>query len=748
MTVKEETFNTKKAVAFLKAFRQSGLINIVAIDPHSEYVTGITRPVNSADLSEFIEKNNGKQNLYFMVNEPKEGSPDGKLKKENVDKIHAVWLDADPAKDKPFEDERVRITNFAEELKGKEEPPTYIVDSGGGFQAFWVLDKPMQVTDEMRLDAEALSRGLAVTYDTDRVQNIDRIMRVPFTLNIPGVKKKKRGRKEAPASVYYAKSAKGERYEWDDLGFIEPAFGAEAEENFTDTELDMEKARQPIHADLKEKLQNIRKHNNKVDAALKGELNKHKPSNSEVDLALTKELKLEGYSLEEVANILCNFPHGSVIHKKGAKQRREIIRTYNRTIVQFFDELPQDYVDAIAKQTNPITKMREDKKKKMQGRRGLVHISDATHETSGIPLIKELFDQQSVVLLFGPPNSGKSFVTLDIGVAVATGQAKWDQFKIKEKMGVLVVCGEAGQSYGKRVEAVRQRYNVPKDASYSEVPFAHLDNYYNFMDEKEHLNELRQHVLELERLSGHKTGLVIIDTLSATFGSGNENAAEDARKYLGNLRQIANELEFSLLIVHHTGKDVNSGARGSSVFLGDVDTQLAVNAVKRGNKYERTLLSTKQRESGKDKKTKFGLRVIELAKDEDGDPITTCTVSLQDDNDFDDLTPQMAEGMDKGEKAVYRAVQLYLEHEINPDMYRFTQLQLLQLLHRDIKDSVGVLVSNDGVLNMSDVDAMAKPNGTIQKAFKRDADKLLDSSHEIETEVIQLLMGLQDSNRQ
>lgn len=203
--------SSKNAVGFLKAFRVSGPINIVAIHPVSGFVTAITRPVSHPDISAFINKHNGSQNLYFMVNTPKENAPDNKLKKDQVEFINAVWLDADPVKSKPFDQERKRLLGFSASLEKSQNPPTYIIDSGGGVQAFWVLETPVPATPDNVKLYEAYSRGLAEQHGTDKVQNIDRIMRIPCTWNLPTAKKK--GREKALSKVIHAASKEGVRYE-------------------------------------------------------------------------------------------------------------------------------------------------------------------------------------------------------------------------------------------------------------------------------------------------------------------------------------------------------------------------------------------------------------------------------------------------------------------------------------------------------------------------------------------------------
>lgn len=220
MTENDTLGNSKKAWLYLKSLRDdSGYINIVAIDPHSGDLTAITSEVSARSVFEFIERNNGKRNIYYMVNTPFASAPDTKLKKGHVEFINAVWLDADPRplragspkKDQHFEQERIRLLEFADSLKASKNPPTYIIDSGNGIQALWVLNKPVVATPESVTLYEAYSRSLADTHGTDRVQNIDRIMRLPFTYNIPTKKKKDCAMRLS--RIIHATSKRGVRYD-------------------------------------------------------------------------------------------------------------------------------------------------------------------------------------------------------------------------------------------------------------------------------------------------------------------------------------------------------------------------------------------------------------------------------------------------------------------------------------------------------------------------------------------------------
>ncbi|MBI2240285.1 MAG: AAA family ATPase [Magnetospirillum gryphiswaldense] len=203
----QNTTNSADPVAFLRDFDPEGRFNLVAIDPETAFVTGRTfRPKAWDEMRTWVAERNGRQNLYFTVNEPHPTAPDKKLLKDDIATIRAVYVDADPIKDKPFDDERRRLLDLARATQSSPCPPTFVVDSGGGVQFFWRLAEKLPAS-EHRQWAEEQGRGLAHAVGGDAVQNIDRIMRLPGTVNIPDAKKRARGRTEAGARLFAASSA-------------------------------------------------------------------------------------------------------------------------------------------------------------------------------------------------------------------------------------------------------------------------------------------------------------------------------------------------------------------------------------------------------------------------------------------------------------------------------------------------------------------------------------------------------------
>lgn len=706
--------NTKKAHAFLKTLFPGKRINLVAIDAHSLNVTGITRPIDNDAITDFIERHNGKRNLYYSVNTPTDDAPDNKLKKEHIKEINAVWIDADPRKDHDFKEERKRLHQFAADLAQSDNPPTVITDSGGGVQAFWLLDAPVECTDDTRTHYEALSRGLADKYGTDRVQNIDRIMRLPYTWNIPGPKKKGREKTLARASKINPR-----RYR--EFDFITPAHAEDAGNEIDYTKLNMEEVKRPIPKNLLDKFEKLRKRNDKIDDLWTNKIDM-KPSRSERDFTMAKELKGEGCTLLETAIILWNYEHG----KNKELTQREIIRCYERSGNDFAAGMDEATLERIAKQVNPLRAERQKAAALIEGAQFITG-GEAKVAGSGTPLFKHFLNRETVNVLFGPSGSGKSFLTLDMAMHLATGK-DWAGFKCKQKMAVLYICTESGSSFGKRAVAARKRVGIKEGASITEFPFAYYPAHVDLLNNKDHMKLIAKLVDDLEKRSGYKCGLVIVDTLSAAFGGGNENS-EDMTKFVNNMASIKYAKKVAVMVVHHTGKDESAGARGHSSLKGNVDTEIQVRSEKRGEKWYRSFSSTKQKDDETGNMKRFGLQIVELGKDEDGDAITTCTVTLEGDSEFAAIAPSIEEELDQEGSAAYRAIKYYDEAiKSGDDVFEHTEREAKAVIYNAIMKGTGMFDLDKPSLKPLCVMSRPSKDSAILKAFTRGCGKLAEKN--------------------
>ena len=74
-----------------------------------------------------------------------------------------------------------------------------------------------------------------------------------------------------------------------------------------------------------------------------------------------------------------------------------------------------------------------------------------------------------------------------------------------------------------------------------------------------------------------------------------------------------------VMVIHHTGKDEDRGARGSSALRAAVDNEIQVTS-------EWKIISRKQRDQEPPEPLHFKLRSVTLGVDEDGAPVTSAVV--------------------------------------------------------------------------------------------------------------------------
>src|SRR5262249_35289527 len=141
------------------------------------------------DMLEWIRKGNARHyNIYFSVGDVSSALDRNhvKAKREEITTVVALHADID-CKVTPGEKMETAKAARIEAVNTNVliPPPSIIVDSGGGIQCYWLLAKSIKVTDANRDDIEARNKQIAEDVGGDAVQNVDRIMRVPGTINWP-----------------------------------------------------------------------------------------------------------------------------------------------------------------------------------------------------------------------------------------------------------------------------------------------------------------------------------------------------------------------------------------------------------------------------------------------------------------------------------------------------------------------------------------------------------------------------------
>lgn len=220
-------------------------------------------------------------------------------------------------------------------------------------------------------------------------------------------------------------------------------------------------------------------------------------------------------------------------------------------------------------------------------------------------LVKGWLSKGGLAILYGPSNAGKTFIAIDIAMHVAAGQP-WRGHKVRGG-GVLYIAAEGGSGVKNRLAAIRQERPGFAGANFTLLPVS-LDL---------HAPGDAQAVCEI--MPDETPALVVVDTLARSMGAGDENSARDAAMFVANCDLIREATGAALMVVHHTGKDQERGARGSSALRAAVDTELHVTD-------EWEIVCKKQRDIAIGATQYFSLREVILGNDDDGEPVTSAVV--------------------------------------------------------------------------------------------------------------------------
>jgi hypothetical protein len=196
----------KASIDFLQRWCKGGPWVLVAIDPNKKGLEAGTFSGNDIKgLEAWLEEwgTRKKYNVYFTVN-PCVRALKTKPSREHIASLSWLHVDLDPRAGEDLDEERKRIVALLSDPTSKGLPkPTALVFSGGGYQAFWRLKEPhlLDGTAETYEDAKRWNKQLELLLDGDNCHNVDRIMRLPGTINRPDPKKRKKGRVEVRAEL-------------------------------------------------------------------------------------------------------------------------------------------------------------------------------------------------------------------------------------------------------------------------------------------------------------------------------------------------------------------------------------------------------------------------------------------------------------------------------------------------------------------------------------------------------------------
>lgn len=225
-------------------------------------------------------------------------------------------------------------------------------------------------------------------------------------------------------------------------------------------------------------------------------------------------------------------------------------------------------------------------------RASLLHGAEVENIPAPEPLITDWLDLESLAVLYGRPNGGKSFMAIDMALCVATG-SWWHGHEVV-KGPVLYVAAEGRRGLGIRQRAWKANAKLYGDDLLADMHW--LPRAVNLLD----LVATSALTVICEEL---RPKLVVVDTLARSMAGGEENSGRDMGRVIDACAHLKERTGACVLLVHHTGKDQAAGARGHSSLLGAVDTELELKSAEN----ILVLSTTKQKENAEQPPMRFTL---------------------------------------------------------------------------------------------------------------------------------------------
>lgn len=235
--------------------------------------------------------------------------------------------------------------------------------------------------------------------------------------------------------------------------------------------------------------------------------------------------------------------------------------------------------------------------------------------------IEGVFFNNQMSVIVGPPGSGKTFLLLDLAAHVALG-LMWQGLAV-DQLPVLYIALEGSSGMKRRLQAWCKHHGNRTPRT---LPIHFADGSLNIREDAATQNRIIEYALT------HEIKWIIIDTLSRAMAGGDENGADDMGNAFLGADKIRRLSSAHVSIVHHTGKDQSKGGRGSSLLLGNIDTEIQITR----DGIKRAARLSKQKEGEDGIQWQFRLETVQLGyQDQRGKPVSSAVAVVGNGVDFD-----------------------------------------------------------------------------------------------------------------
>lgn len=239
-------------------------------------------------------------------------------------------------------------------------------------------------------------------------------------------------------------------------------------------------------------------------------------------------------------------------------------------------------------------------------------------------MIKGVLTENEISMLLGESQSGKSFIAIDIAMAVARGEPWFG--RQTRRGGVIYQAGESATGVRRRrFPAYRKKFDVAKDP----LDVVLLERPVDFYSSDEQVDQFIDECKFWATRFKDPLKLIIIDTFNKATPGANENDGKDMGMVLARCDRVRVATGAHVMLVHHLNAGGNK-ARGHTSLFGNVENVVTVRKVPdskdQSGRQVREWVISKCKDGEDGTGEKFVLHGVEIGVDADGDKITSCVV--------------------------------------------------------------------------------------------------------------------------
>jgi len=193
---------------------------------------------------------------------------------------------------------------------------------------------------------------------------------------------------------------------------------------------------------------------------------------------------------------------------------------------------------------------------------------DVDKSTAKEEIVQGVLGAGEFSLFVAKPGTAKSVLVGDIGCHIAAG-LDWHGRKVKQGL-VVFFAAERKRLTERRVAAWRKKHDV------TNIPFVvvggKLDMTTGLIDAK----ALATTIEALEEKCGHDCVLIILDTVTRTFGPGDQHQSRDMQRYVQSVDELNRATSAHVAAIHHSPWNDDRG-KGAIDLDGAIDVSFVVN---------------------------------------------------------------------------------------------------------------------------------------------------------------------------